>query len=174
MIFSKFIELCNTISIQFKNISTTTPIWFGGANTSHLPTATNTQLWSSNQVFHPLVLWDWFTKGRWTNPEPYLELSLEEGVLVCPDFGKFTLCHFTFMKDLHEHLFLLTKRNPPKKERQKVKTAFRVCFAASCYKGSEHPKKSQWHCQAPSQRTTLSISASSCQSFELCVRASVP
>lgn len=32
-------------------------------------------------------------------------------VQVCPAFQKFVLFHFTFMKDLHQYLCLLTKRN---------------------------------------------------------------
>ena len=59
------------------------------------------------------------------------------------------------------------------KKWRKAKTAITVCFAVSCYRGSMCPKW-EWHRQAPSPETTLSISAWSCHSFELYLWDSVP
>lgn len=132
------------------------------------------------RAFHPLILWDWFWKGKRTNPEPYLELSLGGArKRYTGTFWKFTLCHLAFMKGLHQYLFLLTKRNPERifasmKKKQKVKIAFRVCLAASCYKGSEHPGQWEGPCRTPSLGTTSSCSALSLQRFELCHWAAVP
>lgn len=53
-------------------------------------------------------------------------------------------------------------------KRWKAKIAFSVCFAATCYRDSAHLKWGEWHHQAPSPGTILSISVSSHHSFELC------
>ena len=56
---------------------------------------------------------------------------------------------------------------------QKVKIVFSICLAAISYRSSTHPKQWEWYCQASSPGMTLSISASSCHSFELYLWASV-
>ena len=79
-----------------------------------------------------------------------------------PCCWKFALYHFTFMKDIHEHLFLLIKRNLRGflllQEKWKTKIGASICLVVNHYRGSAHPKWEQ-HCQAPSPGTTLSISA---------------
>lgn len=42
-------------------------------------------------------------------------------VQVSPSFQRFTLCHFTFMKDLHSYLFLLAERNLKRFTKKKKK-----------------------------------------------------
>ena len=90
-----------------------------------------------------------------------------------PCCWKFALYHFTFMKDIHEHLFLLIKRNLRGflllQEKWKTKIGVSVCLVVNHYRGSAHPKWEQ-HCQAPSPGTTLT---SNCCSFKLCLWASV-
>ena len=66
-----------------------------------------------------------------------------------------------FKKDFHFH-----------EKRQKAKTVFRTCFAGAVI-GSVHIGQKERHYQAPSLGTTLSISAPSCYSFELCLWASM-
>ena len=46
---------------------------------------------------------------------------------------------------------------------------FSIWFAVSRDRGSVHPEQREWPCQAPYPGTTLSISASSRQRFELSV-----
>lgn len=62
-------------------------------------------------------------------------------------------------------VFALKKQN----KRWKAKTAFSACFAVNCYTGSVHLEQWKWHHQAPSLRTTLSISASHPHIFQLSV-----
>lgn len=50
-----------------------------------------------------------------------------------PAFPKFSLCHFTFTKDLHEYLFLLTETNLKmiftyRKKVKNEKQVFSSCF----------------------------------------------
>ena len=48
------------------------------------------------------------------------------------------------------------------KIRRKAKIAFSICFAVSrCNRGGMRPEQQEWHFQAPSLGTTLSLSASS-------------
>lgn len=92
-----------------------------------------------------------------------------------------SLGQFTFMKDLHLiPVFFFFFTNWKKSEgdfhfyekRRKVKRVFSVCFAVSHSRGSASQQQ-EWHRQAPSLGTTLSISATSRHSFELCLWTSV-
>ena len=77
-----------------------------------------------------------------------------------PCCWKFALYHFTFIKDIHEHLFLLIKRNLRGflllQEKWKTKIGVSICVVVNHDRGSMFPKWEQ-HCQAPSPGTTLSI-----------------
>lgn len=97
-------------------------------------------------------------------------------------FPKFTSCQFAFTKELHKYLFSLSERNQKrilafikkKKKKQKAKTVFSICFAGVIMK-TVWPQTEQWewHYQAPSPGATLSSSAPSRHSFELCLWTSV-
>lgn len=76
---------------------------------------------------------------------------------VTPNFQKFTLRHFAFTKDLHQHLFLLRERNPKsifafRKTSEKQKQ-FQHWFCSSRYRGSAH-RPPPHPCRLPSRNST--------------------
>lgn len=85
----------------------------------------------------------------------------------------FALCNFFVTKDLY--LFLLTKRDPKRifafmKRGKKQKQHSVFVLQQSRYGGNENPQQQQeGPRQAPSPGTTLSITASSRHSFEMCL-----
>ena len=59
------------------------------------------------------------------------------------------------------------------RKRWETKIVFSICFAARRYRDGTYPQQREWPCQSSFPRTTFSISASSCHSFEPCLWASV-
>lgn len=74
-------------------------------------------------------------------------------IVVFLAFWNFILCHFTFTKDLHWYLFLLTKiiwsgfslfwREQNKNKKCNANRVFSICFASSHYTGGPHLQVSE-------------------------------
>lgn len=75
------------------------------------------------------------------NKEMENSFFLRKGVIqLFPAFLKFALHHFTLMKDRHQSLFSLTKRNRAFVRKVKVKIGFRVCSVVLSYYGDNTPR----------------------------------
>lgn len=90
---------------------------------------------------------------------PKFKSWINSKIQVFSTFQKFVLCHFPFRKDLCQHPFSLTERNPKRisafmEKCQKVKVALRIRFAVSIMEAAP-PKEQEWCHQVPSLRTTL-------------------
>ena len=74
------------------------------------------------------------------NKEMENSFFLRKGVIqLFPAFLKFALHHFTLMKDRHQYLFSLTKRNRAFVRKVKVKIGFGVCSVALSHHGDSTP-----------------------------------
>lgn len=97
----------------------------------------------------------------------YRQSPLVETTLHCFTSERPTLVPvFTNGKKLEEDFHFYKKR-------QKAKTPFSFCFAASSYRSSEHSEQPEWHHQAPSPGATLksqpqAIIALNCVCEHLC------
>lgn len=73
--------------------------------------------WSTSRTLNNLDVAGSFCTREpcWHNPQS-TQATEQEGTplppTTMPRFGKFTLGHFAFTKDIHPHLYSLTKRNP--------------------------------------------------------------
>lgn len=84
-----------------------------------------------------------------------------------PFFQKFTLHHFTLMKNLHQYMFLLTKRNPKRiftfTKRWESKSHIWLASQQPVTKGAcaQERYQERERCPAPSPGSTRSVTASS-------------
>lgn len=62
--------------------------------------------WKPKRAVPQLTQWSF----EWRNTTPFCPL-VRTPVQASPTFPKFTICYFTFTKDLHQYLFPLAKRN---------------------------------------------------------------